>query len=200
MGLVAPRKMPPAVLARLQSAFVKASTDANFIRIRTDFDRAPWVVDADTCRQYALEKQTLDEIMLVASCCRRRALRRRPGTPRTSRSRSSFRSTQAGTIERDFAPVSMIPRSLVAQLAPAGTPPDVVDQLSGAVARTVNSPDLKAHPRDGTGRRGQHGAGAGFGHPQQRGADRPDHQSFPTSRSIRTDRIVQTERAVARAT
>lgn len=66
-GLVAPRKMPPAVLARLQSAFMKAASDPNYIRIRNDFDLAPWVVDGPTYQQYAVkqfaqEKQMLDEI------------------------------------------------------------------------------------------------------------------------------------------
>lgn len=67
VGLVAPKKMPPAVLARLQAAFIKAADDANYIRIRNDFDLAPWVADSATYRQYgvkqfALEKQMLDEI------------------------------------------------------------------------------------------------------------------------------------------
>ncbi|MGJ7557658.1 tripartite tricarboxylate transporter substrate binding protein [Variovorax sp. RB2P76] len=67
IGLVAPRKMPPAVQARLQAAFQKAATDPAYMRIRDEFDLAPWAVDGDSYRQYAvrqfaLEKQMLDEI------------------------------------------------------------------------------------------------------------------------------------------
>lgn len=67
IGLVAPRNMDPAVLARLQSAFRKASGDANYLRIVNDFDLAPWTVDGAAYQQYAVrqfanEKQMLDEI------------------------------------------------------------------------------------------------------------------------------------------
>lgn len=66
-GLVAPKNMPPAVLARLQSAFIKASEDPTYNRIRNDFDLASWGADSETYRkyavkQYAAEKQMLDEI------------------------------------------------------------------------------------------------------------------------------------------
>lgn len=63
-GLVAPRKMPPAVLERLQSAFVKAASDANYIRIRNDFDLAPWGADSETYRQYAVKQFAQEKLML----------------------------------------------------------------------------------------------------------------------------------------
>jgi tripartite-type tricarboxylate transporter receptor subunit TctC len=66
-GLVAPKNMDPAVLARLQSALRKAASDANYIRILNDFDLTAWAVDGATYHQYAVkqfaqEKQMLDEI------------------------------------------------------------------------------------------------------------------------------------------
>ncbi|MBB1603780.1 tripartite tricarboxylate transporter substrate binding protein [Variovorax sp. UMC13] len=63
-GLVAPRKMPPGVLERLQSAFMKAASDPNYIRTRNDFDLEPWVVDSNTYRQYAVKQFTQEKVML----------------------------------------------------------------------------------------------------------------------------------------
>lgn len=66
-GLVASRNMDPAVRARLESAFRKATDDPNYRRIADDFDLAPWVQSGEDYRKYAVaqyerEKQMLDEI------------------------------------------------------------------------------------------------------------------------------------------
>lgn len=66
-GLVAPKNMDPAVRARLESAFQKAAQDPTYRRIVDDFDLAPWNINGEAYRQYAVaqyerEKQMLDEI------------------------------------------------------------------------------------------------------------------------------------------
>jgi len=66
-GIVAPRKLDPAILARLQAAIRKAEKTPDYQRLLQEFDLTPWPLDATAFRAYAQaqivrEKQMLDEV------------------------------------------------------------------------------------------------------------------------------------------
>jgi tripartite-type tricarboxylate transporter receptor subunit TctC len=67
IGLVAPRNLPPAITERLHAAFRKATDDADYKRLSSEFDMAPMLLDPAGYKAYAQaqfvrEKTMLDEI------------------------------------------------------------------------------------------------------------------------------------------
>jgi tripartite-type tricarboxylate transporter receptor subunit TctC len=67
IGIVAPRQLDPAIAARLESALLKATKNADYQRMAQEFDLVPWEVGGAAYRSYAeaqfvREKQMLDEI------------------------------------------------------------------------------------------------------------------------------------------
>ena len=67
VGLVAPRNLPPAITERLHAAFRKATEDADYKRLSSEFDMAPALLDPAAYKAYAQaqsvrEKTMLDEI------------------------------------------------------------------------------------------------------------------------------------------
>jgi len=67
IGLVAPKGLDPAILARLQAAIRKAEKSADYQRVLQDYDLTPWPLDAEAFLRYAQaqfvrEKQMLDEV------------------------------------------------------------------------------------------------------------------------------------------
>lgn len=66
-GIVAPKNLDPAITAKLQAAFQKASQHPDVTRQLADFDLAAWPLDSAAFRSYAVaqfarEKQMLDEV------------------------------------------------------------------------------------------------------------------------------------------
>lgn len=67
IGIVAPRKLDPAISTRLQAAIRKAEKSAEYQRLLQEYDLTAWPVDGKTYAAYAQaqfgrEKQMLDEI------------------------------------------------------------------------------------------------------------------------------------------
>jgi len=67
IGIVAPRKLDPAIAGRLQAAIRKAEKHPDYQRLLQEYDLAPWPLDGNAFRsyaqaQYGREKQMLDEV------------------------------------------------------------------------------------------------------------------------------------------
>jgi tripartite-type tricarboxylate transporter receptor subunit TctC len=67
IGLVGPRGMDPAVVARLHAAFAKASADAEFRRLLDEFDMQPNPMTGDAYRAYAVAQTARERTLLAES-------------------------------------------------------------------------------------------------------------------------------------
>jgi len=63
-GLVGPKGMDPAVVARLQNAFRKATADPAYQKALEDYDLLPHLMTADEYRQYASEQFAREKVLL----------------------------------------------------------------------------------------------------------------------------------------
>lgn len=67
IGLVAPKGLDPAVASRLQAAFTKASTDADYLRQLDEFDCVPSVMSGEAYRAYATAQLQREKGLLAES-------------------------------------------------------------------------------------------------------------------------------------
>ncbi|MBT9507053.1 tripartite tricarboxylate transporter substrate binding protein [Rhodoferax sp.] len=64
LGLVGPKGMDPAVVARLQNAFRKATSDPAYQKVLEDYDLQPYLMSSDEYRKYAGEQFARDKALL----------------------------------------------------------------------------------------------------------------------------------------
>jgi tripartite-type tricarboxylate transporter receptor subunit TctC len=63
-GLVGPKGMDPVVVARLQAAFRKATSDAAYQKVLEDYDLIPYLMSSDEYRKYATEQFAREKVLL----------------------------------------------------------------------------------------------------------------------------------------
>ncbi len=63
-GVVGPKGMDPAVVARLQNAFRKATADPAYQKVLEDYDLQPFLMSADEYRKYAAEQFAREKVLL----------------------------------------------------------------------------------------------------------------------------------------
>jgi tripartite-type tricarboxylate transporter receptor subunit TctC len=64
LGLVGPKGMDPAVVARLEGAFRKASSDPAYLKVLDDYDLQARLMSSGEYRQYAAEQFARDKVLL----------------------------------------------------------------------------------------------------------------------------------------
>lgn len=63
-GVVGPKGMDPAIVARLQNAFRKATADPAYLKVLEDYDLQPFFMTADEYRKYATEQFAREKVLL----------------------------------------------------------------------------------------------------------------------------------------
>lgn len=63
-GVVGPKGMDPAVVARLQSALRKATSDPAYLKVLEDYDMQPFLMNSDEYRKYATEQFAREKVLL----------------------------------------------------------------------------------------------------------------------------------------
>lgn len=64
LGLVGPKGMDPAVVARLQAVFRKATSDPAYQKVLEDYDLIPYLMSSDEYRKYSTEQFAREKVLL----------------------------------------------------------------------------------------------------------------------------------------